>query len=215
MDKINQLVYFAFMKAPLTPKAEQTRQRIIEQAAVLFNLKGFAGTSYQDLIEATGVTKGCLYGHFASKEELAVEAFEYAAQILIDKVGEAMAPYAHAGQRLRALLQFYHTYLSKPVLAGGCPVLNTVVEADDNQPALHARVILVLNRLHKGVYKLIELGKAQGHFKASANAQDLATFFVATVEGGILLGKAYNDSKPLQTVLRQLERCLQQELGDF
>ncbi|AMM50128.1 hypothetical protein TH61_01575 [Rufibacter sp. DG15C] len=203
------------MKAPLTPKAEQTRQRIIAQAAELFNVKGFAGTSYQDLMEATGVTKGCLYGHFSSKEELAVEAFEYAAQVLIDKVGEAMAPFEHAGQRLRALLQFYHTYLTKPVLAGGCPVLNTIVEADDNQPALHARVLVVLNRLHKGIYKLLELGKEQGHFKASANANEMATFFVATVEGAILLGKAYNDSKPLQTVLLQLERWLQQELGDF
>ncbi|QHL87165.1 TetR family transcriptional regulator [Nibribacter ruber] len=203
------------MKAPLTPKAEQTRQHIIEQAAVLFNQKGFAGTSYQDLIEATGVTKGCLYGHFASKEELAVEAFEYAAQIIIDRLGEAMAPHDLASNRLRALLDFYRTYLSHPILAGGCPVLNTVVEADDNQPALHARVVVVLNRLHKGVYKLIELGQAQGVFASAANAQHIATFVVATVEGGILLGKAYNDSGPLQTVLQQLERWLQQELGDF
>ncbi|WP_207435808.1 TetR/AcrR family transcriptional regulator [Sabulibacter ruber] len=203
------------MKRPQTSKAEQTRSLIVERAAVLFNQKGFAGTSYKDLMEATGVTKGCLYGHFASKEELAVEAFEYAAQTLIDRVGEAMAPYEHAGERLRALLNFYRTYLSNPVIAGGCPLLNTAVEADDNQPALHDRVVKVLNRLHKGVFKLIELGKAQGVFRETVNTQDVVTFFVATVEGGIMLGKAYSHDQPLQTVLHQLERWLQFELGDF
>ncbi|MBA9075703.1 MULTISPECIES: TetR/AcrR family transcriptional regulator [Rufibacter] len=203
------------MKQTPTSKAEQTRQLIVERAAVLFNQKGFAGTSYQDLISATGVTKGCLYGHFASKEELAVAAFEYAAQLLIDKLGAVMAPYEHAGQRLRALLHFYRTYLANPVIAGGCPLLNTAVEADDNQPALHQRVVHVLNRLHKGVRKLLELGQAQGVFRPQANAQALATFFIATVEGAILLGKAYDEERPLQVVLDQLEQWLRVELGSF
>ncbi|MGV3540816.1 MAG: TetR family transcriptional regulator C-terminal domain-containing protein [Rufibacter sp.] len=203
------------MKPPQTTKAEQTRQLIIERAAALFNQKGFAGTSYQDLISATGVTKGCLYGHFSSKEELAVVAFEYAAQLLIDKLGEVMAPYEHAGQRLRALLHFYRTYLTNPVIAGGCPLLNTAVEADDNQPALHQRVVHVLNRLHKGVRKLLELGQAQGVFRTELNAPARATFFIATVEGAILLGKAYDEERPLQVVLDQLERWLRYELGNF
>ncbi|RNI31057.1 TetR/AcrR family transcriptional regulator [Rufibacter latericius] len=203
------------MKQAQITKSERTRQHIIERSAVLFNQKGFAGTSYQDLIEATGVTKGCLYGHFSSKEELAVAAFEFAAQTLIDRVGNAMAPYEKAGERLRALLDFYRTYLSNPIIAGGCPLLNTAVEADDNQPALHERVVRVLNRLHKGVRNLIELGKEQGQFHPSTDTQAIATFFISTVEGGILLAKAYGDEKPLQTVLDQLERWLQMELGPF
>ncbi|ALI98006.1 TetR/AcrR family transcriptional regulator [Rufibacter tibetensis] len=203
------------MKLAPQSKSERTRQLIIERSAVLFNQKGFAGTSYQDLIEATGVTKGCLYGHFSSKEELAVAAFEFAAQTLIERVGSVMAPYEKAGERLRALLDFYRTYLTNPVIAGGCPLLNTAVEADDNQPVLHERVVRVLNRLHKGVGNLIELGKEQGEFHTSADTAAIATFFIATVEGGILLGKAYGEEKPLQTVLNQLERWLHQQLGSF
>ncbi|KAA3439201.1 TetR/AcrR family transcriptional regulator [Rufibacter hautae] len=203
------------MKPAQTSKSERTRQLIIEKSAVLFNQKGFAGTSYQDLIEATGVTKGCLYGHFGSKDELAVAAFEFAAQTLIERVGSAMAPYEQAGDRLRALLNFYRHYLTNPIIAGGCPLLNTAVEADDNHPALHERVVRVLNRLHKGVRNLIDLGKEQGVFQASADTHAIATFFISTVEGGILLAKAYGEEKPLQTVLDQLERWLQQELGSF
>ncbi|WP_181305864.1 TetR/AcrR family transcriptional regulator [Rufibacter sp. XAAS-G3-1] len=203
------------MKLAQPTKSERTRRLIIERSAELFNQKGFAGTSYQDLMQATGVTKGCLYGHFSSKEELAVAAFEFVAQTLIDRVGSAIAPYEKAGERLRALLSFYRTYLTNPIIAGGCPLLNTAVEADDNHPALHERVVHVLNRLHKGVRNLLELGKAQGAFRASADTSAMATFFISSVEGGILLAKAYGEEKPLQTVLDQLERWLQQELGSF
>ena len=59
-------------------KGEATRQRIIAEAAPIFNQRGFDGCSMQDLMTATGLEKGGLYRHFANKEELAAEAFRYA-----------------------------------------------------------------------------------------------------------------------------------------
>src|SRR5258707_15328517 len=59
-------------------KGELTRDRILAQAAPIFNQRGFAGCSMQDLMDATGLEKGGIYRHFQSKEELAAEAFKYA-----------------------------------------------------------------------------------------------------------------------------------------
>ena len=59
-------------------KGEQTRQRIIEEAATIFNQRGYEATSMQDVMDATGLEKGGLYRHFVSKEELAAEALRYA-----------------------------------------------------------------------------------------------------------------------------------------
>ena len=59
-------------------KGERTRQKIVETAAVLFNQRGFAGCSMGDIVEASGLEKGTLYGHFSTKEELALYAFDYA-----------------------------------------------------------------------------------------------------------------------------------------
>ena len=59
-------------------KGERTRQEIVRNAAPLFNTKGYEGTSLSDLMAATGLQKGGIYRHFASKEELAAEAFDYA-----------------------------------------------------------------------------------------------------------------------------------------
>jgi AcrR family transcriptional regulator len=58
-------------------KSERTKNYIIEKAAPIFNTKGFAGTSLSDLTEATGLTKGSIYGNFENKEEIAIQVFKY------------------------------------------------------------------------------------------------------------------------------------------
>ncbi len=58
-------------------KGEQTRKKIVEAAAPIFNQRGYEGSSLNDLMEATGLKKGGIYRHFSSKEELAAEAFDY------------------------------------------------------------------------------------------------------------------------------------------
>ena len=59
-------------------KGEQTRQRLVAEAAGLFNRHGYEGSSMQDIMQATGLKKGGIYRHFGTKEELAQEAFDYA-----------------------------------------------------------------------------------------------------------------------------------------
>ncbi|MBO1414068.1 ScbR family autoregulator-binding transcription factor [Streptomyces sp. FH025] len=53
-------------------RAEQTRTTIIGAAADMFDRQGYGATSLSDIAGRGGVTKGALYFHFASKEELAV-----------------------------------------------------------------------------------------------------------------------------------------------
>ncbi|HEX4488355.1 MAG TPA: helix-turn-helix domain-containing protein, partial [Terriglobales bacterium] len=59
-------------------KGEDTRKRIVAEAAAIFNQKGYEGASLQALMEATGLEKGGIYRHFTSKETVAAEAFDYA-----------------------------------------------------------------------------------------------------------------------------------------
>jgi TetR/AcrR family transcriptional regulator, transcriptional repressor for nem operon len=193
-------------------KAERTRQLIIERSAPLFNQKGYAGTSLQDIMVATGLTKGGIYGHFDSKEEIALAAFEYAAGIVTRMIGERVMSKDNASDKLKAILQFYKTYLFSPPVQGGCPVLNTAIEADDTNPLLRASVVKVLNRLHKAVANIVLQGMERGEFKPGTDAQKFSILLVSMVEGGIMLSKAYGDSKYLNTVIAQLEHMVEYEL---
>ena len=67
---------------PRNKYPEQTVEKILDAAAALFAEKGYQSTTLQDIIDATGLSKGAVYHHFRSKEEIARE--------LGDRVGDAM-----------------------------------------------------------------------------------------------------------------------------
>jgi AcrR family transcriptional regulator len=60
-----------------TSKA-MTRERLLGEARRLFRERGYAATSLEQIAEAAGVTKGAIYGHFSSKEDLLISAIEAA-----------------------------------------------------------------------------------------------------------------------------------------
>jgi AcrR family transcriptional regulator len=55
-----------------------TRQRLLDEAQRLFRDRGYAATSLEQIADAAEVTKGAIYGHFASKEDLLISAIEAA-----------------------------------------------------------------------------------------------------------------------------------------
>lgn len=59
-----------------TEKGEETRRRIIQVAAEAFATHGYAGTSLNDVLRASGITKGGFYFYFPSKESLALAVVE-------------------------------------------------------------------------------------------------------------------------------------------
>lgn len=193
-------------------KKERTRQYIIEQAAPLFNQKGYAGTSLHDIMEMTGLKKGGIYGNFDSKEEIAVASFEYAVKLVTEKVKMRADQKLKSYEKLKVVIDFYRNYLTNPPIDGGCPILNTSIEADDTNPVLRKRVIQALDNWRGSMAGTIKKGIKKGEIKPTIDAEEFATIFIATLEGGIMMSKVYNKIKPLNIVLNRLELMIQQEL---
>ncbi|MBE0342560.1 TetR/AcrR family transcriptional regulator [Paenibacillus sp. 28ISP30-2] len=117
-------------------KGDRTREHIIIKSAEVFNQKGYAGTSLNDIIADTGIKKGGIYRHFASKDEIALEAYNYAASIVTRKILEAADHEQSASGRLIAFFRVYEDVINDPPFIGGCPMQNTAVESDDTHPEL-------------------------------------------------------------------------------
>src|SRR5262245_38557541 len=123
------MVYFCFLKEKYMTKSERTRQFIIERSAPVFNIKGLAATAMSDIMDATKMAKGGLYGHFESKEALAHTVVDYNLKKLIGKLEQAVANANTAKEKLFAYIDLYKTPLNTPVF-GGCPLMNFGMEAD-------------------------------------------------------------------------------------
>src|SRR5205823_6977116 len=88
-----------------------------------------------------GLEKGGIYNHFKSKEQLALESFDYALEVLQRRMRQGLASKKHAVDRLLVILSYFQELAEDPPIVGGCPILNTAIESDDAHPVLreHAR----------------------------------------------------------------------------
>ncbi|GAA4321769.1 TetR family transcriptional regulator C-terminal domain-containing protein [Flaviaesturariibacter amylovorans] len=194
-------------------KAERTRQLIIEKAAPLFNRKGYADTSLQDVVAATGLTKGAIYGNFANKDELALSVFDYNLSALKAGMAAALASEVDAAAKLIAFAGYYRSAFKGLAARGGCPVLNAATEADDNYPLLRPRVRAAIRSWEKAVTQVIVQGQEQGRIRKGIDAGRYATLFIALIEGGIMLSKIMDDPARLETALAQVEHLVRHELA--
>jgi len=113
-------------------KAEETRKYIIEKSAIVFNTKGYSGTSLADLQEATGLTKGSIYGNFDSKDSVALEVYRYTINKLNKRISEYLEKKNSSTDKLVGYTEFYRHNWKTISEKGGCPIQNASVEADDN-----------------------------------------------------------------------------------
>lgn len=194
-------------------KAEKTRAFIIEKSAPIFNMKGFAGTSMADLTEATGLTKGAIYGNFQNKDEVALAVYDYNLSFITEGLAVVMSENKHTIGKLKAMAGFYRSQYKSVATRGGCPVLNTAVESDDNHPALKQRVAATLLSWMRTVEQIVEKGKQRGEIKPGANGTAFAATFVALIEGGIMLSRTIGNSAMLDHCIQQIDYMIDAELA--
>jgi TetR/AcrR family transcriptional regulator, transcriptional repressor for nem operon len=191
-------------------KGERTRQEIIRRAAPVFNQKGYEGAALSELMEATGLRKGGIYRHFASKEALAAEAFDYAwAQTLRARVHD-LDSMANSVDRLKQLVANFVE--RRGTIPGGCPLLNTAVDTDDGNEVLRERARKALEGWRGYVADVVQEGIEARQIHKQADAREVATLLISSLEGAIMLARLTRSDEPLRVVQQHLDRYLEDAL---
>lgn len=176
----------------------------MQNAAALFNRQGYAATPISDVLAAAQIEKGGLYRHFGSKEALAAAAFDFAAQTAATHHRAIWERATTARAKLHAVIDGFTQLDAAPPLAGGCPLFNAAIEADDGDAQLRPRVARALASLHEGVAAIVRGGITEGEF-AAVDADGVATVFVAALEGALVLARLQRDPRYLTRVGAHLE----------
>ena len=191
---------------------DETRENIIRQAAALFNTQGFAGASMSDIMAATGLQKGGIYRHFESKEQLALESFDYAVQVMGDRFRDALDGKRTAMERLHAIISVFARIPTDPPVPGGCPVMNAALENDDGNPVLRQRARDAMDGLRALVVRVARGGIERGEVRAGVDPDALASVMISTLEGAVMLSKLYGDPAHVGRAVAHLERYLDESV---
>jgi TetR/AcrR family transcriptional repressor of nem operon len=192
-------------------KGEQTRRKIVEAAAPIFNQRGYEGSSLNDLMQATGLKKGGIYRHFSSKEELAAEAFDYTWETAWNARLLHVDEKANGIEKLRQLIANFLDYRS-PV-AGGCPILNTATDADDGNPVLRARVAKALRSWLTRLQTIVEQAQERGETRPGVDPKAVSTLIVASLEGALMMSRLQRNDETLRRVQSHLNQYLDNEVA--
>ena len=143
------------------------KDRIIHEALRQFSSKGFMSTSISDILESAGASKGGLYNHFKSKEELFFAALSEARKIWRQR---NLAGLNHCDRPLGKLQQILENYRDHYLadsenFPGGCVFVALAVELHDQQPHLAREVTEGFNRFKAMVKRLLEQEKAAGNLR--------------------------------------------------
>jgi AcrR family transcriptional regulator len=191
-------------------KADKTKEYIIEKTASIFNTKGYAGTSLNDLTEVTRLTKGSIYGNFKNKDEVAVEAFKYNVGLMKKLFfSEMEKEKSYRGKLLvytRVLCSSSETKLPR----GGCPILNTAIESDDTHPVLKGFAKKALLNWKNNIVEILNAGIQNGEFSSDLNTEQIAITILAQIEGAIMINKLTDNNNHIQLIMESLRDYINQ-----
>lgn len=193
-----------------TSKGQTTRERIVAQAANLFNKRGFEGSSMSDLMAATGLAKGGIYRHFSSKEEIAAEAFDYAWKSAFET---RMQDLEQVPKSIDKLKRFIANFIERRSgVPGGCPVLNTAIEADDGNLLLRERARAAWREWRDYLAEIIAAGLKRKEIRPDLDAKEVATLIISSLEGALMIARLERNKEALLTAQSHLERYLETQV---
>lgn len=196
----------------MTTKAERTTAFIIETVAPLFIKHGYVGTSMSDLTEATGLTKGALYGNFENKEALALAAYEYSINKLLTAIDERLDIEGNSMEKLFSLTKFYRQYDVFTAELGGCPVLNMGVDAQNNNRPLAASSKETIKTIEGKIALVLENGVNNNELHLPVTPLQFAKQFYTMLQGAVAMSTITRDRKYLANTVAYLEVLVKNEI---
>jgi AcrR family transcriptional regulator len=141
----------------------------------LFSLKGFLSTSIHDIMEETKVSKGGLYNHFKSKDDIFFAVLSEARKIWRQRNLAGLDQIEKPVAKVKKLLENYRDrYLKdKKTFPGGCVFVALSVELDDQNPIFSQELNEGFVRLKAMIKRLLDQGKGSGELRADVNTEEV------------------------------------------
>ena len=183
-------------------RGAQTKLRIIRTAADLFHQKGARATSPDEIIEASRTGKGQFYHYFKNKEGLVHEVL----QTYLDAIKAGTAPINYEIRSWRDLEQWFAAHLElqkRYKMTRGCPFGTLGNEVATNDELIRQDVSLIFEVVKHKLASFFLQEKARGRLAERADAQRMADFCLAAIQGAMLMGKITRSSQLVEEAARE------------
>jgi len=183
-------------------RGAETRRRIIRTAADLFHKQGVRATSPDEIIEASRTGKGQFYHYFKNKEGLVHEVL----QTYLEEIRNGTAPLKYDIRSWEDLQEWFLAQVALQKSFGmtrGCPFGTIGNEVTENDELIRQDLSLIFEVMKSKLTPFFVREKSQGRLVKTADPELMAEFCIATMQGGMLMGKIKRSAKTVEVTLRE------------
>jgi AcrR family transcriptional regulator len=180
-----------------------TRDRLILAARDLFWSHGYEATTLAEIVKQAEVNSGSLYYFFKTKEELLLAVLDWYMENLFPQLIEPiLAHISDPIERVFALLDGYRKALVATGCTYGCPIGNLTLELGDSLPRAREKLAKNFEGWREWVRTFLE--EAGGRLPENLDRNEVATFVLTVMEGGVMQSRAQQSLEPFDAGIRQL-----------
>ena len=195
----------------MATKGIQTRRKIITESLQLFSVKGYYNTSVSDILAVSGLTKGGLYGHFASKEDIWYAVYEEAVSIWKGIVFKGIRNNSDPLKRIEKFIENdMLDYLGTDVFEGGCFFLNMLVELSGQSASMSKQILRGFVRLSGLLRSWLQEADQKGMLRENLNLKEVSNFIIISLNGAAALYISSRDRNILDQTVKQLRFYIEQ-----
>ncbi|MGI5454593.1 TetR/AcrR family transcriptional regulator [Streptomyces sp. CA-249302] len=182
----------------LTSKGQETRRRIVAEAAQLMYERGISETTLEDVRAAAGVSGSQIYHYFADKQALLLAVIEHQTEAVL----ELQAPLFERLDTMAGLREWRDALVDhqrRIQCRGGCPIGSLGGEVAESNPHARFAVASAFLRWEEAIRTGLRAMSDRGEL--DADPDDLALAVLAALQGGLLLTQLQRQVKPLEVAL--------------
>ena len=168
------------------------KEKIIAESARLFSAKGFLNTSINDIMLASGTSKGGLYNHFRNKEELFSAVLDQSRrtwrEVNLAGLDDIDSP---TGKIVRILENYRDRYLADSMgVPGGCIFVRVSLESSDmadQWPEIAREISEGFDRFKAMLQRYLEDARSMGEIRADMDTGEVADILFSSMMGASVM----------------------------
>jgi AcrR family transcriptional regulator len=187
-------------------QTDLTREKLLNAAFYEIHRHGFQAASIANILQNTGLTKGALYHHFATKRELGFAVVDEVIRTRLDTL--VFAKLRESKTPVRTLLQIIGDKMGKTdtdTVVLGCPLNNLMQEMSPLDEDFKARLNAILTTWGSAVEDALTRGQAAGEIRPDVNCRAAALFIVSAWEGCVGIAKSLQSAEGFALCMKQLQ----------
>src|ERR1700687_5842050 len=177
------------------------RSQVLDRAMALFWTRGYEATSIHDLVEATGVNRGSIYGTFGDKKGLFLAVLDH----YLETVAKSMMAELSDPDPRRAIERMFDSLIrrtSDPKFPRGCFITNTSLECPGSGDEITRKIAEAIGQQESAIYRVLRKAQAAGALNPAHDARALARFFLGVAWGINAVNRTVADPEVLRGMVR-------------